>query len=208
MRLKWITHACFQLESNSGTMIYFDPYQLSGDLKSADVILCSHDHFDHLSEGDINKLATKNTTVVIPETCNLKGDFKVTKLDIGGKADIGEIAIEAVPSYTARKETHPKENRWLGYIVNVDGRRVYHAGDTGKMPEMADFKDIDVACVPVGGTYTMDFDEAAESVKLINPKIVVPMHNWDKDMTPFKEMVEKELPDVKVEILIDRELQL
>jgi L-ascorbate metabolism protein UlaG (beta-lactamase superfamily) len=208
MKLKWINHACLQLESNDGVMIYFDPYQLSGDLKSADIILCSHDHFDHLSEGDIKKLATESTTVVIPETCELAGDFTVIKLDIGEKTDVGGIAVEAVPSYTALKETHPKANRWLGYIVNVDGKRVYHAGDTGKMPEMADFKDIDVACVPVGGTYTMDFEEAAESVKLINPKIVVPMHNWDKDMTPFKEMVEKKLPDVKVEILIDRELQL
>ena len=76
------------------------------------------------------------------------------------------------------------------------------------MPEMADFKEIDVACVPVGGTYTMDFEEATESVKLLQPKIVVPMHNWEKDMTPFKEMVEKALPDVKVEILIGKDLRL
>ena len=152
MNLKWINHACVQLKSNKGEVIYFDPYQLSGDFESADIVLCSHDHFDHLSNDDIEKIATSNTTVVIPKTCKLSGDFKVIRLDVGESAEVGDVKIEAVHSYTAKKETHPKANRWLGYIVTVDGKRVYHAGDTGKMPEMSDFKNIDVACIPVGET--------------------------------------------------------
>ncbi len=208
MKLKWIAHACMQLISNDGVIIYFDPYQLTGEEEKAAIVLCSHDHFDHLSPDDVNKVAGEGTTVVIPKTCRIEGAFSVVQLDIGEQTTIGAITVEAVPAYTATKETHPKENRWLGYIVTVDGKRVYHAGDTGKMPEMTDFKDLDVACVPVGGTYTMDFAEATESVKLLQPKIVVPMHNWGKDMIPFKEMVEKELPDVTVEILIGRDLQL
>ena len=208
MKLKWITHACLQLTSNSKKVIYFDPYQLSGNLERADIILISHDHFDHLSEADIKQVATENSTVMIPKTCKIKGNFKVIQLDIGESEKVEDIKIEAVPAYTAKLPTHPKENRWIGYIVNVDGKRIYHAGDTGKMPEMGDLKDIDIACIPVGGKYTMGFEEAMESVKLINPKIVVPMHNWDKPMEPFKEMVEKELSNVKVEILTDKVLEL
>ncbi|MDY6935271.1 MAG: MBL fold metallo-hydrolase [Spirochaetota bacterium] len=208
MKLKWINHACVEVMTNNGKVIYFDPFQLSGDLDKADIVLISHDHPDHLSIDDIKKVADSNTTIVIPKTCNLEGDFKVIKMEIGSSEDINGIKIEAVPSYTDKLPTHPKENEWNGYIINADGNRIYHAGDTGEMVEMCDLKDIDVACIPVGGQYTMGFEEATDCVKKMIPKIVVPIHNWDKPLEPFKEMVEKELPNVKVEILSNKTLEL
>jgi len=208
MKVKWITHACIQLETDIGKIIYFDPYQLSGDLKKGDIILCSHDHFDHLSVNDIKQVATSKTKVIIPKSCSLDEEFDVIKLDIGESTQIDDIKIKAVPSYTIKLETHPKSNRWLGFIVTVDGKNIYHAGDTGKIEEMADFNNIDIAFVPVGGKYTMDFEEAAESIKLINPKIAIPIHNWEKPLEPFKKIVEKQIPNVKVELLSNKTLEI
>jgi len=208
MKIKWITHASFQVKTDSGKVIYFDPYELEGSFEKADIILCSHDHYDHLSPADIKQVSGKNTTVIIPKVSTVQGDFRVIKLDAGEKAEVGDIKVEAVPAYTISLQTHPKKNRWLGYILEAEGKRIYHAGDTGKIPEMADFKNITVACLPVGGMYTMGFEEATESAVLIKPQIVVPMHNWGKDMVPFKKMVESRIPGLKVEILTGRDLEI
>ncbi len=208
MKLQWLTHSCIKILSDTGKIIYFDPYQLPRKNERADLILISHDHFDHCSIPDIQKIADENTTVIIPSTCSLNGKFKVVKVKENEKTVINDIKIEAVPAYTINISTHPRMNRWLGYILTVDGLRIYHAGDTDKIPEMQYIDDIKVACIPVGGNYTMGMEEAAESIRLINPQIAVPMHNWDKPLDPFIDMVKKLCPHVKVEILTDKILEL
>lgn len=208
MIIKWLNHACVKITSDSGKIIYFDPYELKGKMERADIILVSHDHFDHCSFPDIQKISGKNTAVIIPSTCSLDGDFKTVKLKNNESTVIDSIKIEAVPAYTANLNTHPEMNRWHGYVVNIDGKNIYHAGDTGKIKEMEELEDIHVAFVPVGGKYTMGFEEAAESVRLINPKIAVPIHNWDKPLEPFRDFVKNLCPNVRVEILSEKDLEI
>lgn len=208
MKLQWITHSCIMIHSTLGKIIYFDPYQLPRKNDRANIVLISHDHFDHCSMSDIQKIADEKTTIIIPSTCSISGKFKIVKLKENESIVIDGIKIEAVPAYTININTHPRMNRWLGYVVTIDNSRIYHAGDTDKIPEMKLLENIKVACVPVGGNFTMGLEEAAESIRLINPQIAVPIHNYDKPLEPFIDMVKKLCPNVKVEILAGKALEL
>jgi L-ascorbate metabolism protein UlaG (beta-lactamase superfamily) len=105
---------------------------------------------------------------------------------------------------------HPQKNKWAGTIIGVDGNVIYHAGDTERIPEMKDLrkKSIDVAMLPCGGTYTMDFDESSDVAVDIKPKIVIPMHNWKEDVNKYVKILASKDPDIKVEILEDRTLRI
>lgn len=177
--IKWIAHDCFRIES--AVTIYFDPYQIPSGAEKADIILITHSHYDHCSIGDVKKLIKENTTIVCPPDCVSKVTGSVEKghlkiMTPGSTEKIGDINIEAVPSYNTNKPFHPKENDWLGYVVTVNGKRIYHAGDTDLIPEMSQLKDIDVALLPVSGQFVMTAEEAAEAVKIIKPKVAIPMH--------------------------------
>jgi len=171
----WLGHSAFRLELPSGTAVYIDPYMLDPEAKKADVILITHGHADHFSPADIARIAGKNTRLFGPETLKGKvgGDF--TALKPGGSAEPLGIAINAVPAYNIGKRFHPIDAGNLGYVVAAGGLRVYHAGDTDLIPEMAGLK-ADVALLPVGGTYTMDAVEACRAAQAIKPKAAVPMH--------------------------------
>ncbi len=147
----------------------------------------------------------KDDTIVIgPESAssNLQ-EFNGTPLKLNDSIDYKDLSIELVPAYTIKKPTHPKNNKWAGIIVSAEGKCVYHAGDTEKIPEMKELasRKITVALMPCGGTYTMDFDESTDATIDVQPEIVVPMHNWGKDLTEFKKLLEKKDPNIKVEIL-------
>ena len=171
--VKWLGHATLLFKA--GKIVYIDPYQLKGNPAKADLILITHDHYDHLSEADIDKIRTDNTIFVMPAAVQkpLRGD--VRKIEIGETLNFGNIAVRAVPSYNTNKDFHPKSAGNVGYILTIDDIRYYHAGDTDVIPEMKDF-DVDVAFLPVGGTYTMTPEEAAEAARIIGPKIAVPIH--------------------------------
>ena len=121
-----------------------------------------------------------------------------------------DLSIELFPAYTIKKNTHPKSNEWAGIIIESGGKSVYHAGDTGRIPEMKNLakRNITVALLPCGGIYTMDFEEAIEVALDIKPEIVVPMHHWGKDLNEFKELLEKKDPTIKVEILENKTLEI
>lgn len=142
-------------------IVYFDPYLLKTAPHDADVVFITHDHFDHLSEADLQRVSNKDTVVVTPE--NAAG-IAVPGLD-----------FKSVPAYNLNKHFHPKEKGWLGYIVTMDGRSYYVAGDTDVTPEMLSVK-ADVALLPVGGTYTMTAAEAAEAAKKMDVWTFIPTH--------------------------------
>jgi L-ascorbate metabolism protein UlaG (beta-lactamase superfamily) len=171
--IHWLGHASFRLEG-SQVVIYIDPWQISGG-PAADVILVTHAHHDHLSIVDIAKVAQPKTVFICPASCapSLKGDVRV--IAPGGSLQVGDVLVEAVPSYNTNKPNHPQAAGNVGYIVETGGQRIYHAGDTDLIPEMAHMR-CDVALLPVGGKYTMDAAEAAQAVAHIKPRIVVPMH--------------------------------
>ena len=171
-KIKWMGHDGFRIEA--GKTIYFDPYQIEGG-PAADVILVSHEHFDHCSPEDIAKIQGPETVIVTEKDSanKLSGDVRVVKP--GDVLELEDVKIEAFPSYNTDKDFHPRKNGWLGFIVEMEGVRVYHAGDADFIPEMKDM-EVDIALLPVSGTYVMTAEEAVEATKKIQPKVVIPMH--------------------------------
>ncbi len=171
--IKWLGHDTFKIIGEK--IIYTDPYQIKTTDK-ADIILITHEHYDHFSPEDIIKLLGPNTVLVLPKDCSGKINAKEIVVKPGDKIEIEGIEIEAVPSYNTNKKFHPKEKGWLGFIFKVSGKRIYLAGDTDYIPEMKSFKNIDIALLPVSGTYVMNADEAVQAALDIMPKIAIPMH--------------------------------
>jgi len=171
--ITWLGHDGFLIKGD-GKAIVIDPFQVK-QCEPADIILISHEHYDHCSPEDVNKIR-KDSTVIVTEAqsaSKLAGDVRVVQP--GDKLTVSGIPIEAVPSYNTNKSFHPKEKGWLGFIVTVEGVRIYHAGDTDRIPEMASFQ-ADIALLPVSGTYVMTAEEAVEAARLMKPKVVIPMH--------------------------------
>lgn len=171
--IHWIGHASFRLEIGN-QVIYLDPWKVK-QAKPADLILVTHGHHDHLSAEDIARIAKEDTVIVIaaPYAEQVKGD--VRPIRAGQTLTIAGVTIEAVPSYNVDKPFHPRSAGNVGFIVEVGGRRIYHAGDTDIIPEMNTFR-CDVALLPIGGKYTMDVKEAVEAVGRIKPQVAIPMH--------------------------------
>lgn len=171
-KMEWLGHDTFRFKDD--VVIYIDPYELGDSPEKADLILITHDHYDHLSEEDIKKVSKDDTEIVGPPDCREKCR-NLTEIEIGQKKNVKGIKIEAVPAYNIDKNFHPQENRWVGYIISIDDVRIYHAGDTDLIDEMESV-DCDIALLPVSGTYVMDADEAVKAAKTIDPEIAVPMH--------------------------------
>ncbi|MFW9820839.1 MAG: MBL fold metallo-hydrolase [Candidatus Thorarchaeota archaeon] len=206
MEITWLGHAAFKLKTHSGRIIYLDPYQIKKGEEKADIIISTHSHGDHFDSSSIKKLMSDDTIVIGPESiADSLQKFNGTPLKLGDLFDYKDLSIELIPAYNIKKPNHPKSNKWAGIIVTSEDKSVYHAGDTERIPEMKDLasRNITVALMPCGGTYTMDFDEATDSIIDVKPEIAVPMHNWGKDLTKFKELLEKKDPNIRVEILIE-----
>lgn len=211
MEIFWLGHACFKVKMFSGRIIYFDPYHIKKDEEKADIIVSSHTHGDHFSKSDIKKLWQEHTVLLGPASISSSLEkFGGQSLRIGDAFAYKDLTIELFPAYTMKKSTHPKKNAWAGTILESAGKSVYHAGDTERIPEMKDLskRNITVALLPCGGTYTMDFEEAVDAAVDINPEIAVPMHNWGKDLNKFKELLAKKDPTIKVEILENKSLKI
>lgn len=166
---------------NKEKTIYIDPFKIDRNYNDADIIFITHDHYDHYSEEDIDKVINENTVIVIPEellTKVLKKGINkeaIVTVEPNKKYMVQGIKFETIPAYNINKTFHPKENDWVGYVIEINGVKYYIAGDTDITEENKRVK-CDVAFVPVGGTYTMDFKEAAQLVNEIQPKVAVPIH--------------------------------
>ncbi len=204
MDIYWLGHAAFKIITASGRIIYLDPYQIKKGAEKADIIVSTHSHSDHFDSISIKELMKDDTVVIGPESiADSLQKFSGTPLKLGDSFNYKDLSIELVPAYNIKKPNHPKRNEWAGIIVSVEDKSVYHAGDTEQIPEMKDLasRNITVAMMPCGGTYTMDFDEATDAIIDVKPEIAVPMHNWGKDLSKFKQLIEKKDPSIKVEIL-------
>jgi len=201
IQIRWYGHDTFTIKNN--VTVCIDPYKLTKPL-SADIILISHNHFDHLSEDDLSKITNKNTIIVAPNECisqlsKIKNKKIITILPNEEKT-INNVKIKAVPAYNinkinpdTKKPFHPKEDSKVGYIVTINGTSVYHTGDSDLIPEMTDLKP-NILLVPVSGTYVMTASEAANAVAKIKPKLAIPMHygtivGSDEDAKEFKSLV-------------------
>lgn len=170
--IHWLGHDTFKVEGEK--VIYTDPFKVKdGDV--ADIILITHEHYDHCSPEDVGKLQGPNTVIVATQDCAGKLGGNVKTVRPGDKLTVEGVEIEAVPSYNTNKQFHTRDRGWVGYIFKVNGRRIYIAGDSDRIPEMKDLK-CDIALLPVSGTYVMTAEEAAEAALDIKPRVAIPMH--------------------------------
>lgn len=197
------------IKINKEKTIYIDPFKIDKNYNDADIIFITHDHYDHYSEEDVDKVINENTTIIIPEELLTKllrkgiNKNAIITVKPNEKYMVQEIKFGTVPAYNTNKTFHPKENDWIGYIITLDGIRYYIAGDTDITEKNRKVK-CDVAFVPVGGTYTMDFKEAAQLINEIQPKIAVPIHygsivGTEQDATDFIKLLH---PSIKGIILM------
>lgn len=185
IELKWLGHSSFLIKTENGKVIYIDPYNLGKEkLEKADIILITHPHYDHCSLQDLEKIVRNGTTIVVPADCQSKIskleniDMKIT--EAGQTLKLEEIKIGIVPAYNQNKEFHSKNEGWIGYVLKIGKTIIYHAGDTDLIPEMEKLSTYEkgefIALLPVGGTYTMDAEEAAQAAFAIKPDLAIPMH--------------------------------
>lgn len=193
-KIHWLGHDTILLEGTS--VVCFDPYQLKGE-HLADLVLISHEHFDHCSPDDVAK-TRKAETVILTEAASAKkltGDVRV--VGPGDRVEVKGVVVEVHPAYNTNKDFHPKKAGMLSFVVTLDGVRYYHAGDTDFIPEMKDI-EVDVAFLPVSGTYVMTAEEAVEAARAVKPKVAIPMHygsivGSQDDAMRFKAALEGEM---------------
>ncbi|MFX0103738.1 MAG: MBL fold metallo-hydrolase [Candidatus Hodarchaeota archaeon] len=216
IKIKLIAHASIQIQTDNQN-IYIDPstkYAAKDAFKPADFIFVTHEHADHFDKGLIKKIRALGSPVVAPNSVKKKlGKIICWDMDPGQHMDVsgskGKLHAWAVPAYNIKRfrspgtPFHPKGDG-AGFILEVSGKKIYHAGDTDLIPEMEKLPELDVALLPAGDTYTMDLKEAAEAALLIKPKVVIPMHLKGADPKAFKEEVESK-SSTKVVILNEGE---
>lgn len=198
-KIHWLGHDSFRLEGE--VTVYIDPWKLPPNSPKADIILITHDHYDHCSTEDVAKIQKADTVIVtIPAAARkLKGEVKTVKP--GDKITVKGIEIEAVPAYNTDKPFHPKGAGHVGFIITLGGKRIYHAGDTDFIPEMKGLK-VDIALLPVSGTYVMTAEEAAKAADAIKPEVAIPMHygeivGSERDAERFKELTSVQVTILK-----------
>jgi L-ascorbate metabolism protein UlaG (beta-lactamase superfamily) len=203
--IHWLGHDSFRLDGSS--TVYIDPWKLGVGAPPADVVLVTHDHYDHLSAADIAKVSTPATTVVGPASVTDQIDgVKTITVSPGDTVIVGAVSVTAVAAYNVDKFRapgevfHPRSAGYVGYIVQLDGLRVYHAGDTDAIAEMGDVR-CDVALLPVSGTYVMTADEALRAAGMIEAAVIVPMHYGDIVGSEADAVRLKESSPIPVEIL-------
>ena len=166
---------------NRDKVIYLDPFKIRGEPKDADYILITHNHYDHFSPEDIVKVSNADSVLIVPERMADKarkvyGTFgKICTVNPGTYHNIEGLEFDTVPAYNTLKPFHPKNAGWVGYILSIDGKRIYVAGDTDMTKDNKNVK-CDIALVPIGGTYTMDAKKAAELINSIRPDVAIPTH--------------------------------
>lgn len=174
-KIKWLGHSSVKIEA--GKIIYIDPWKIKSGQK-ADLILISHTHHDHLSPADVKKIQKDETVIMASSDAasQLSGDVRAMKP--GDRLNVDGVTVEAVPAYNIGKPYHPKASQWIGFLITVEGKTIYYGGDTDLIPEMQSIR-ADIVILPVGGTYTMSAQEAADAANLIRPEAAIPIHYGD-----------------------------
>ena len=200
-----LCHSSIKITEN--VIIYIDPFKINKDYHDADYIFFTHSHYDHFSPEDIEKVRKKNTVFIVTEDIkekaeNLFGEENVFAVEPNESYHVSGLDFKTTYAYNENKAFHPKENRWVGYIIQTNHKTYYIAGDTDNIEEIRDI-ECDEALIPIGGTYTMNYKEAAELANTIKAKIVIPTHYGSivgdkEDAIKFKELVK----DKEVKILI------
>ena len=160
--------------------VYFDPYKIEEEYHDADIVFITHNHYDHFDKDSIINVMNDNTYIVVPnslkdEVVELFKEDKVTTVSPLMEYLVNDVSFKTIPAYNINKQFHPKGNNWVGYVVKLGGYVYYVMGDTDSIEEAKSVK-CDVLFIPIGGTYTMDYNEASELTNIIKPKVAIPVH--------------------------------
>ncbi|MGN1338143.1 MAG: MBL fold metallo-hydrolase [Candidatus Coprovivens sp.] len=209
MNIKINTHSSIKLITNKN--IYIDPYKINENTNDADYIFITHEHYDHYDLDSINKIKKNNTKLIVPNSMINKvfGKYNIDNVigvDPKETYQIDDLIFETIRSYNIEKTFHPKEKNWVGYIFNIENKKIYIAGDTDITDDNKNIK-CDIALLPIGGTYTMNSKEAAILTNIINPSIVIPIHYGTvagsyKDEEIFIQEVNN---NIEVKLLMEKE---
>lgn len=221
--LKWLGHSCFQLQTAKDKVLFIDPWIAGNplcpiklkDITRADIVLITHDHFDHVSNAADIARQTGALVIGCPETVGkLKTGHALPEgqvvlggigMNIGGTVQVYGVSITMTQALHSSETGVP-----VGYIIKTeDGTTIYHAGDTGVFGSMlllGELYPIDIALLPIGSCFTMDPQQAAAAVKMLKPRIVIPMHYGtfpvlEPDAARFAALVKEKTPAVEVIVL-------
>lgn len=199
-----LCHSSIRIEEDK--IIYVDPFKIEQKYNDADYIFCTHSHYDHFSPEDIEKVKKEDTTIIVPRDIEEQArnifNNNVVIVEPAKEYQIKDLKFKTTYAYNINKKFHPKENKWVGYIIELNNKKYYIAGDTDNIEEIQNI-ECDIALIPIGGTFTMDYKESAELANTIKADTVIPTHYGSivgekEDAIKFKELVK----DKKVEILI------
>lgn len=208
IRLQWLGHASFRI-SHDDTVIYIDPWKIKGEPAEADVVLISHGHYDHYSSQDITRVSNANTRLVASSDV-IKKENVGQVLSPGKILEMEGFNVSGIASYNPEKQFHPKSNNWLGFVIEIESKRIYYAGDTDLTDEIKTLTNIDTALLPVGGTYTMNAEQAAQAAEFIRPRLAIPYHWGDivgdnKDAGKFAKLAHCEVKVLEPGQILDIE---
>lgn len=203
------TQSSIRIEGSK--ILYFDPYLVSTAAHDADLIFITHEHYDHFEPESIARLKKQETLLVAPESMKKKtlSESGIAAENClfyqpGETHEAGGVVIETVPAYNKLKPFHPKGKKWQGYVVTLDDTRYYVSGDTDVNEDIRKVR-CDVAMVPIGGFYTMDWEQAAEYIAQLKPEAVIPTHYGSivgkkTDGQEFQRMLEGLDSGIRVEL--------
>jgi L-ascorbate metabolism protein UlaG (beta-lactamase superfamily) len=186
--ISWLGHASIKIEDEK--IIYIDPWEIPRDSKPADIILITHEHYDHFSPEDIKKITKNDTSIILTDRCKKNLPHKPIFIKPFETLKEHNIDIKTVPAYNIDKHFHPKTSGGVGYILTIKDIKIYHAGDTDLIPDIKHIQ-ADIILLPIGGTYTMNVEEAAQLSNIIKPQVAIPIHygtivGSDEDAEKFK----------------------
>lgn len=204
VKVTWLCRSGFLLEFKE-KKVYIDPYKAPQDAPTADLIIITHEHYDHCSPTTIARIVGKDTRIVASHSCQRKLPMfsqLASFVHPGDYPSAKGFYLKTIAAYNPAKQFHPKGNG-MGVVIPINGRNFYHAGDTDFVPEMASLQNIDVAFLPIGGTYTMDVEAAAKAANSFKPKVLVPMHyGKEGDIKADPELLRTKLDSsIKLEVL-------
>lgn len=195
-KLELFCHSSIKISGQK--QIYIDPYKIKENFNDADYIFCTHSHYDHFSVEDIEKVKNNNTKIITVKTSQKEAEKLVGKENVlivepNKEYKAWDIKFNTTVAYNQNKQFHLKENNWVGFIIEFEGIKYYISGDTDDLEELHNIK-CDIALIPIGGTYTMDYKEAANLANNIDAKVVIPTHYGlivgnKEDAIKFKELV-------------------
>lgn len=212
VKVRWLGHAAFQIKGKDKT-VYIDLGEGAAPSDKADLVLVTHSHWDHFDPKVIERVRKEGTVIIAPRDCIPKLGAGARAVEPGDRLKVGDLEVRAVHAYNVKRfrspgvPFHPK-GFGVGYVLGIDGKSIYHAGDTDFIPEMKELKGVDVAILPTGDTYTMNNQEAADAAITINPKIAIPMHRWNTDPEEFRRIVESRSGVTAKILRVGEELEL